>query len=728
MAKKVKKAGSKPSTDAAPSASERSAAKPAKTKVKAERAARADAPKFEISDKTWRYCAIGIAVLGAFLRFVVLGLKELHHDEGVNGFFLTSLVKDGHYQYDPANYHGPSLYFLTLPWAEVFGLNTIPIRMPMAIFGTLTVVLVLYLRKYLGNTGTLFAALFVALSPGLVFISRYFIHETFFIFLTFAMAVAITMFIEEWEAGKGAVAWMSVLIWTCLSPSAVIVAGYLGGDNTTTVWVWRIVFLAVDAGITYFVMRSLLSWDDGRPIYFLLACACVSLNFATKETGFITMGTMGIACLSIFIWKRFAAPQLLGKRLVWSLIGLHVLAGLAVLFYQINSQMCFQEGAPPAAKVCYSPLSDGFKFLYNDLIKNAWRPPEYFVFYTLLFVIVAALVTWLIYASDTKRAQDTAYEEPLDITPMNFRWALGEGTQPLIVVALGAVLFAYLFTLFFTSFFTYKEGFWKAFEAYSIWTKTGNKEHAFNGTFAYFKWCMKLEGPIMIISFIGLLISLIKAKHRWGMFVGLWAWGLFSAYTIIPYKTPWLAISFLLPMGMAAGYAIGELVESRNARLRTATWVLTAASIALLCYQTFELNFVRYDDDQMGYVYAHTKRGYSDMIDKIKYYADKSGKGKEAQIEIVSTDYWPMTWDLNKYDHAYFQGRLVDISSPPAEMIVSKKGEQDAQVVPKYGQQYKFAGYWPLRPGVDLCLLVRNDIADPDAQDLNKILTLPALP
>jgi hypothetical protein len=295
MAKKKKVRADRPKQQAAATSeeSQEQAASAKKPKAqKPQRAPRADAATFEISDKTWRYCAIGITALGALLRFSFLAIKPFHHDEGVNGFFLTSLVKDGNYRYDPSNYHGPTLYFLTLPWAEIFGLNTIPVRMPMAIFGTLTVVLVLYLRRYLGNLGTLFAALFVALSPGLVFISRYFIHETFFIFLTFALAVAVTMFIEQWEAGRGAVAWISVLIWTCLTPSAIIVGGYFGGDSTTAVWIWRIIFLVIDAGITYFVVRSLLTWDDGRPIYFLLAAACVALTFATKETGFITLGTM----------------------------------------------------------------------------------------------------------------------------------------------------------------------------------------------------------------------------------------------------------------------------------------------------------------------------------------------------------------------------------------------------------------------------------------------------
>ena len=43
-----------------------------------------------------------------------LALKPLHHDEGVNGFFLTNLFRDGVYKYDPANYHGPTLYYIAL--------------------------------------------------------------------------------------------------------------------------------------------------------------------------------------------------------------------------------------------------------------------------------------------------------------------------------------------------------------------------------------------------------------------------------------------------------------------------------------------------------------------------------------------------------------------------------------------------------------------------------------
>jgi predicted membrane-bound mannosyltransferase len=115
MAKKGKKARvERPAQPAKPAQEETvSAKKPkvVKEAVKKEKKARADAPKFVISDKTWRNSAIAITAIGAFLRFAFLAIKPFHHDEGVNGFFLTNLIKDANYHYDPANYHGPTLYF-----------------------------------------------------------------------------------------------------------------------------------------------------------------------------------------------------------------------------------------------------------------------------------------------------------------------------------------------------------------------------------------------------------------------------------------------------------------------------------------------------------------------------------------------------------------------------------------------------------------------------------------
>src|SRR4051812_45583284 len=66
----------------------------------------------EMSDQTFFRSAVGITVLATFLRYFMLLLRPVHHDEGVNGWMLTNLLRDNKYQYDPSNYHGPTIYFI----------------------------------------------------------------------------------------------------------------------------------------------------------------------------------------------------------------------------------------------------------------------------------------------------------------------------------------------------------------------------------------------------------------------------------------------------------------------------------------------------------------------------------------------------------------------------------------------------------------------------------------
>src|SRR4029450_498462 len=48
--------------------------------------------------------AIGILLVAAAIRLPELGLNPFHHDEGVNGWFPTNLVRTGHSLYEPHTY------------------------------------------------------------------------------------------------------------------------------------------------------------------------------------------------------------------------------------------------------------------------------------------------------------------------------------------------------------------------------------------------------------------------------------------------------------------------------------------------------------------------------------------------------------------------------------------------------------------------------------------------
>jgi uncharacterized protein (TIGR03663 family) len=154
----------------------------------------------------WWGVAGAIMVTGTLLRLYQLTLKPLHHDEGVNGLFLLGLFREGIYRYNAANYHGPTLYYFALITSSVNNLltgaegpSTVAIRLVPVLFGSGLLGLLLTFRQRLGNVGTLTAASLIACSPGSLFVSRDFIHETLLVFFTLWLVVCSLHF---WDTNK----------------------------------------------------------------------------------------------------------------------------------------------------------------------------------------------------------------------------------------------------------------------------------------------------------------------------------------------------------------------------------------------------------------------------------------------------------------------------------------------------------------------------------------------
>jgi predicted membrane-bound mannosyltransferase len=90
---------------------------------------------------------VPLVVLGALLfRLPSLGLRPMHHDEANQAMKFGTLLETGEYRYDPADHHGPSLYYLTWVLAKTLGRTTTAsldeamLRLLPALFGAGTVV------------------------------------------------------------------------------------------------------------------------------------------------------------------------------------------------------------------------------------------------------------------------------------------------------------------------------------------------------------------------------------------------------------------------------------------------------------------------------------------------------------------------------------------------------------------------------------------------------------
>jgi len=147
---------------------------------------------------TFNRIFIFILIVAVFLRFWNLDLKLLHHDEAIHSWFSYELLTKGTWMYDPS-YHGPFLYYVTAGMFSLFGDSDLVARLLPALFGTLLIPLVycIYRIGYINKNQTLLVALFIALSPDMVYFSRFLRHDIFMLFFTLLLLVAILYYFER---------------------------------------------------------------------------------------------------------------------------------------------------------------------------------------------------------------------------------------------------------------------------------------------------------------------------------------------------------------------------------------------------------------------------------------------------------------------------------------------------------------------------------------------------
>jgi uncharacterized protein (TIGR03663 family) len=141
-------------------------------------------------------------VVAAALRFPALASRPMHADEAIHADKLGTLLEGGGYAYDPAQYHGPTLYYLTLPVAWARGERTYAaidettLRVVPAALGVLLVAAHLAASRFLGLAAAAVAALLAAISPAMVFYSRYYIHEVPLVLFSFGALLAAWRYLE----------------------------------------------------------------------------------------------------------------------------------------------------------------------------------------------------------------------------------------------------------------------------------------------------------------------------------------------------------------------------------------------------------------------------------------------------------------------------------------------------------------------------------------------------
>ena len=158
----------------------------------------------------------------------------MHTDEAVQAVKFGKLLEEGFYEYDPFEYHGPSLNYITLLPAWISGTSTfkdltkVILRSVPVFFGLFLVWLAFLINKRLEILVAAIAVLLVGISPAMVFYSRYYIHELILVAFTYLSILSYTQVLEKRSIGWLLLLGISIGFMIITKETWVISLGMIG--------------------------------------------------------------------------------------------------------------------------------------------------------------------------------------------------------------------------------------------------------------------------------------------------------------------------------------------------------------------------------------------------------------------------------------------------------------------------------------------------------------------
>ena len=232
------------------------------------------------------FLALAVAV---FLRGPFLDARPMHNDEAVNAVKFGKLWEHGGYRYDANEHHGPLLYYAALAVGRLTGApadlehySDPRLRAVTVLFGLGLILLLPLLTDGLGRAASMWAALWLAVSPAFVFYSRYFIHEILLVFFTLLALGAGWRYWRSRRLGWALVAGAALGLMDATKETFVITLGAAGVALILN-QCWNRV---LDASGRPVRARRLNPWHlaAGLGVWFVVAVALFS-SFFTNGSG-----------------------------------------------------------------------------------------------------------------------------------------------------------------------------------------------------------------------------------------------------------------------------------------------------------------------------------------------------------------------------------------------------------------------------------------------------------
>ena len=571
------------------------------------------------------FAAVVLAALG--LRLFELSGRTMHYDEAIHLHYAWRLANSassllgwpwifGTDYVHSAWMHGPFQIEMTAVILQIFGDTDFTARLGYALFGTALVALPYFLRDHIGRQGAILAAVMLALSPVLLYFSRFGRNDIIMMFW------AVALFTLMWRYLHGGRR-------LNLYVASAILALMFASKETAYLLVAIFGFIAFVAALPYvlpWLRRSESLAREGTPVAVFLLLFTLTLPQWSALIGMF-QGLLGLTLANpdpltgnnVANFDGSAgmtgAPAWQGSVLPipvvdmpWILHAAVAVAGLVILFWLVSrgplnhGRVAGLVGAPlmsafAFAWILFRPYSgvdpESLALLAADWVIFCialavavsflfWSrfpigraallvvlPAIAITIYSLLFtpvLNVPGLVDAILPSGVSPGETDMGVPVNYVVAAATLLLALAGsaalgiwwlGRHWLICAAIFYIIWTALYTTMFTNLSGIFTGFWQGM---GYWIAQQDVARGNQPWYYYFVGMSVYEILPLVFGVAG-IVYFFRRRDVLGLALALWAVLSLAAYTVATEKMPWLVVNITTPFVLVAAKYLGEMLE-----------------------------------------------------------------------------------------------------------------------------------------------------------------------
>lgn len=184
-------------------------------------------------------------------------------------------------------------------------------------------------------------------------------------------------------------------------------------------------------------------------------------------------------------------------------------------------------------------------------------------------------------------------------------------------------------------------------------------------------------------------------------YLAIFGGGVLLAYSIIPYKTPWLIISILWPFYFLFGWMITELRAGGQIWRWAATGV-AGVLIVVSAVSAARLNFWHATDPREPYVYVQTFPEIEELTGPLLRRAEADPTTFRLRGQLFLSSYYPLPWMLGEFTGIGYFGEVDDLPRLDGDFIATTRDRTDEFEALLVGDYYRRD--FRLRDSYDECV------------------------